>query len=124
MLTLFALQTVNAQRIVEASVVSAPLYVTSIFQISCEMFDKNFTELKKVIEIKSNYFVDLNHLLNGSKPVTRNGIDVWGKIVIKYDNNIIRKICFDEFGIFSEGTKYFRNKRLWEFILRNKLVET
>jgi hypothetical protein len=119
------LQKGNAQRIVEASVESAPLYVTSIFQISCEQFDKNFTELKKVIQIKSNYFVNLNHLLHTSNSVvTRNGIDVRGKIVIKFDNNIIRNICFDEFGIFSEGTKYFKNKRLWDFILRNKLVES
>ena len=123
LLTILFLQTANSQKITEANVTSVPLYVTSTFTISCELFEKSFAELKKTIEIQSGNFDSLNLCLNSSKFVIRNRIDVRGKIVINFDHKKIRKICFDEFGIFVEGTKYFENKRLWKFLLRHSLVE-
>ena len=44
-------------------------------------------------------------------------------MIINFENKKIIKICFDEFGIFSVGTKYFENKRFWQFLLSHKLIE-
>lgn len=107
---LFILQTANSQEITKADVTSVPLYITSTFTISCDLFDRSFNGDKKAIEIERNNFENLKDCLISSKFVKRNRIDVRGKMVINFDNKKIRTICFDEFGIFSEGKRYFENK--------------
>ena len=123
LLTLIFLQSANSQKIIEANITSAPLYTTSIISISCELFDTNFGDLKQTFEIKSDYFDSLKLYLKSSKFVKRNSIDVRGKMIINFENKKIRKLCFDEFGIFSEGTKYFENKRLWKFLFDHKFIK-
>ena len=123
LLTLIFLQSANSQKIIEANVASAPLNTTSIISISCELFDKNFTDLKDTFEIKSNYFDSLKLYLKSSKFVKRNSIDVREKMIINFETKKIRKLCFDEFGIFSELTKYFENKQLLKFLFDHKFIK-
>ena len=114
---------INAQIITKATVISAPLYMTSTFRISCDLFDNSFQENKKQIEIKTIDFKTLQKLLSSQCIKTTISPDVRGKLVILFQNRKMTKICFSEFGDFFDGTKYFKNKALFQFLLKKKLIE-
>ena len=114
---------INAQIITKATVISAPLYMTSTFRISCDLFDNSFQENKKQIEIKTIDIKTLQKLLSSPCIKTTISPDVRGKLVILFQNRKMTKICFSEFGDFFDGTKYFKNKALFQFLLKKKLIE-
>lgn len=116
-------QFVTAQIIIHASVTSVPLYITSTFSISCELFDHSFTENKQTKEIKNTDLKNFSNLLNKSTVISRKSIDVRGKLSIHFENKVSKTICFNEFGIFFNGRTYFENKPLLQFLLAHKLIE-
>src|SRR4051794_36342651 len=99
------------QRIIKATVISIPLLTNSTSAVSCNSFDENFSDLINTIEIDSTNFTSLIELLKTSKFKKLNHIDVRGKLVLTLDNMENKSICFNEFGVFFDGYKYFENKQ-------------
>ncbi|HEY4198684.1 MAG TPA: hypothetical protein VGM63_24250 [Mucilaginibacter sp.] len=85
----------------------------SIVDISCETFDHTFNDEQKVKFIfnKADLF-KLQSLLKKSKEVRPlRSFDVRGSINFIYDN-AKDKYCFNIFGYFYKGGKYYFNKSL------------
>ncbi len=117
-------QSVNAQNVIKATVISVPLSITTAFAISCQIFDDSFDK-KKVSNVKKVDAKNLYTLFRKSKipQQERKHIDVRGKIMLYFDNKTSRKICFDELGIFLYEKGFLENRPLLEYLIEHKLVE-
>ncbi|MEO8771004.1 MAG: hypothetical protein ABI402_12980 [Ferruginibacter sp.] len=116
--TCLVFQTANSQNISKATITTLPFSLMTIISISNEAFENHFKKEKKSYEINKANYKKLEELLHDSKTNSLTNVDVRGELLIAFDKNIIKKIFFDRFGHFYDGTKYFINKGLFDFILK------
>ena len=113
-----------SQKINQIKVVSAPLYTTSTFRISCIDFDRNFTKLKRDFLIKDkNEIRQMKFFFSKFKTKKLSAIDVRAKLIVCYENKAINVICMDEFGNFFRNNKFYENESLFNFLIQHKLIE-
>ncbi len=96
--------------------------MTTTFDESCDAFPHNFKEVKKTKEIKTADVGRLLKLLHHSLTKSSNLIDVRGQLLLYFENKKTKTLCFDQFGQFTDGAKYFDNKPLFQFLVKNKLI--
>lgn len=117
--------TAKTQTINQIKIISIPIYTTTIIRVTCGQFDKEFNDSsKKTIFLNGKDDIKkVNLLLNKEQPIAYNEIDVRGEIILYFNCNKTKKICFDAFGNFFDGAKGFENKLLYQFLLDSHYIE-
>ena len=87
--------------------------IETVFSVSCNYFDNAFSKGDyKFYQIKKNSDIMIfGNFLQTFLKIKSNGIDVRGKIEYIFHNHRF-KYCFDQFGVFTDGTNYYKNKNL------------
>ena len=108
----------------KASVSTASFGISTIVAVSCDAFHETFAREKKTKEVEGEDLQELVLLLSKFEKSSDTEIDVRGELLITENDNESRKFCFDRFGIFYDGTQYFKNKELLKFLLEKKLANS
>lgn len=109
----------SAQIIKTATLKFVSLHIETIITVPCDEFESGFKSDIKVKEIRKEECENLSNLLLKSTRISRNHIDTRGKLLITFEDEKVKKICFDKFGLFYDGDEYFVNKPLFSFILNH-----
>jgi len=115
----------NAQKVVKVEIHSIPLLLETDSDIRCdENLDSNFPNdiiIKKIVE--QTILKKIRKLLLGFESSNEKSIDVRGYLLIIYESDKSRKICFNRFGDFYEFGRYSTNRTLFDFLKMNNLIE-
>lgn len=115
---------VYSQKIKYIDINSIPLLTTTDINVPCtKIFNENFKKQlirKHIIDFKT--LSQLKKLILKFKIQRGNSIDVRGQIIIYYQNDNSRKICFNRSGDFYENGKISTNKELFIFLRTEKFI--
>jgi hypothetical protein len=106
----------------KASVTAASFGISTPFSLDCEMFASNLTEMKQTKKVENEDLSELAELLTKSQATLDSSIDVRGTLLITLQDNKNQRLCFDQFGGFYDGLKYFKNEPLLKFLLHKDLA--
>lgn len=112
----------SPNNIKQANVTAASFRIETPFALNCEQFETNLTQEKQTRAVKGEDLAELAGVLTKSDTISKTSLDIRGELLITFQDNKNEKLCFNQFGVFYDGVKYFKNERLLQFLLLKKLA--